>query len=465
MALWGLNAGASSFERSCSDLFEYCCQNHDEQQWDQVQGLGREVVLDTSCTKSIAHNILVLMDVMFSHRWLMLQNGLTPACECQCLRVISVASNQARHDALAGTGHWGPVDPGKEKIAEEDGSAPTYEWGCPFQGEWTENRYESGPGDDQCTDERDCICIARGSPDMHTELEGGHEKIIGRFETESDKANLGHEPQLIHVIPHYYMRTKDGAPFDIDNPHSGLGTVKEFDREEWLLKYKEEAPKMQSALDKLRATIDAEYHAKVQSGAPFVCDGAQAAGQEPSLTKAETQLNLMRIRRFQVLASDCVTMRDTAAKVSGKPDQEGFAPSGKAEGGEELKCYKKKDSTECQQLNCYHGFEDQGFLERLQLFKTQLDTCRPEQDTPLAGVDTAGADAGIKEAEKMPEKTENAAEAEKTAEDAAEEAQAEGATTAEIQPGPAGKEQSMGHSAFLAACCQKDDRGRSGDFL
>lgn len=61
------------------------------------------------------------------------------------------------------------------------------------------------------------------------------------------------------------------------------------------------------------------------------------------------------------------------------------------------------------------------------------------QDTPLAGVDTAGADAGIKEAEKMPEKTENAAEAEKTAEDAAEEAQAEGATTAEIQPGPAGQ--------------------------
>ena len=23
-----------------------------------------------------------------------------------------------------------------------------------------------------------------------------------------------------------------------------------------------------------------------------------------------------------------------------------------------------QDSTECQQLNCYHGFEDQGFLER-----------------------------------------------------------------------------------------------------
>ena len=129
MALWGLNAGASSFERSCSDLFEYCCQNHDEQQWDQVQGLGREVA---SCTKSIAHNILVLMDVMFSHRWLMLQNGLTRSCECQCLRVISVASNQARHDALAGTGHWGPVDPGKEKIApwlslEHSGTEPS---GC-----------------------------------------------------------------------------------------------------------------------------------------------------------------------------------------------------------------------------------------------------------------------------------------------------------------------------------------------
>lgn len=285
-----------------------------------------------------------------------------------------------------GTGHWGQVDVGKEEIADAEGSAPVYEWGCPFQGEWSENKYESGPGDDQCTDEGDCMCIARGSPDMHTELEGGHEKIIGKFETQSGKANLGHEPQLIEVIPHYSLRTKDGAPFDIDNPHSGLGTVKEFDREEWLLKYKEEAPKIQSALDKLRAAIDAEYRAKVQDGGPFVCDGAQPAGQEPSMTKAETQLNLMRIRRFQVLASDCVNMRDTAAKVAGKPDEEAFAPSGKSEGGDELKCFKKKDSTECQQINCYRGFEDQGFLDRLQLLKTQLDSCRPEEDTPLVGV-------------------------------------------------------------------------------
>ena len=27
--------------------------------------------------------------------------------------------------------------------------------------------------------------------------------------------------------------------FDIDNPHSGLGRMKEYDREEWLLKYKD----------------------------------------------------------------------------------------------------------------------------------------------------------------------------------------------------------------------------------
>jgi len=33
----------------------------------------------------------------------------------------------------------------------------------------------------------------------HTELEGGHEKIIGKFETESGKAHLGHEAQLIQV--------------------------------------------------------------------------------------------------------------------------------------------------------------------------------------------------------------------------------------------------------------------------
>lgn len=369
-----------------------------------------------------------------------------------------------------GTGHWGQVDPGKEEIAD-DGSAPVYEWGCPFQGEWSENKYESGPGDDQCTDEGDCICIARGSPDMHTELEGGHEKIIGRFETQSGKAHLGHEPQLIHVIPHYWMRTKDGAPFDIDNPHSGLGTVKEFDREEWLLKYKEEAPKIQSALDKLRATIDAEYRAKVQDGGPFVCDGAQSAGQEPSLTKAETQMDLMRIRRFQVLANDCVDMRDTAAKVAGKAEEETFAPSGKSEGGDELKCFKKKDSTECQQLNCYRGFEDQGFLDRLQLLKTQLDSCKPEEDTPLVGVDTnSSQDAAVA-----------ASEADKTNELAGKEAGKEvGLEAPEAQKDTAekgeaatklpssGQEQSIGHTSWLAAVVssfRKESRSRCRDFL
>jgi len=374
-----------------------------------------------------------------------------------------------------GTGHWGQIDPGKEKIAEEADSTPVYEWGCPFQGEWVENRYESGPGDDQCTDEGDGICIARGSPNMHTELEGGHEKVIGRFETESGKANLGHEPQLINVIPHYFMRTKDGAPFDIENPHSGLGVVKEFDREEWLLKYKEEAPKIQGALDKLRAAIDAEYRSKVQDGAPFVCDGAQPPGEEPSLTKAETQLGLMRVRRFQVLASDCVNMQDTAAKLAGRPEEESFAPSGKTEGGDELKCYRKKDSVECQQLNCYRGFEDQGFLDRLQLYKSQLDSCSPEEDTktemePAAG---NGGKAPKTETSAAPTpkegdlKDKDMKEVEKEVDN---EAQAEAAkeSTAEVAEG---KQQSA-QSALLGAvfrplaCSQKaESRSRRADFL
>lgn len=43
------------------------------------------------------------------------------------------------------------------------------------------------------------LCQAWNSFPRHTELEGGHEKIIGKFETQSGKAHLGHEPQLIQV--------------------------------------------------------------------------------------------------------------------------------------------------------------------------------------------------------------------------------------------------------------------------
>ena len=56
---------------------------------------------------------------------------------------------------MSGTGHWGQIDVGKEEIvawlspvmqslvhwphpeicqADVEGSAPVYEWGCPFQG-------------------------------------------------------------------------------------------------------------------------------------------------------------------------------------------------------------------------------------------------------------------------------------------------------------------------------------------
>ena len=41
--------------------------------------------------------------------------------------------------------------------------------------------------------------------------------------------------------------------FDIENPHSGLGLVREFDREEWLLKYKDDLPLM--ILDVLRVAF------------------------------------------------------------------------------------------------------------------------------------------------------------------------------------------------------------------
>lgn len=41
--------------------------------------------------------------------------------------------------------------------------------------------------------------------------------------------------------------------FDIDNPHSGLGTVKEFDREEWLLKY-EDGWEMKDSAEKSKLT-------------------------------------------------------------------------------------------------------------------------------------------------------------------------------------------------------------------
>ena len=48
-------------------------------------------------------------------------------------------------------------------------------------------------------------------------LQGGHETIIGRFETESGKANVGHEPQLLHALPS--VESKCSESFELDRFH------------------------------------------------------------------------------------------------------------------------------------------------------------------------------------------------------------------------------------------------------
>jgi len=303
-----------------------------------------------------------------------------------------------------GTGHTGDVDPskgnapsastGQGAVQEKGERSPSpgsqdkpaaqgddYEWGCPSHGVWKLDRFESGEEDGLCRDEADCLCVSRGSSNSHSELDEGKEKIHGTFDVMTGRPDGSTSERKLSIIPHYAIR-KLPPKFDTDNPHSDMGKVESLARDEWLLKFQDNAPFMQRSLDSLRDWIDTNYKDRVQDK-PFVCgtgDASAGAEAQGSWSGAEALNALTRIRRFQMLSADCEVMRDNVAKLAPEPSQEVFAPTG-SNHGKKLNCYKLKDSPACQQLNCYKGPDDETFREHMQLFKTKMVQCKPEVDT------------------------------------------------------------------------------------
>eukprot|EP00930_Biecheleria_cincta_P035804 TRINITY_DN24601_c0_g1_i1.p1 TRINITY_DN24601_c0_g1~~TRINITY_DN24601_c0_g1_i1.p1 ORF type:complete len:559 (-),score=92.58 TRINITY_DN24601_c0_g1_i1:327-2003(-) len=285
------------------------------------------------------------------------------------------------------------------------GEPELYEWNCPFQNKWKENRFSSGNGETQCKDDKDCLCIQRGSPNMRTEFRNGEELIIGDFKTASGEKPGKTDVKSLHVVPHYQMRDfgrasqddamtlsqdpkgrssdqhaesdkSDHLKLHLDNPHVGLGNITSLDHKHWLDRYKDTAEKMQFGLDSYHDAIEKSYQEQVRP--------ATEAALEQSDSAQNIQIDLMKIRRFQILSGDCVNMRDTVAKLAPKLAEGGFASSFKnCEGcpDQELKCFKEGDK--CRQLNCYVGFHGQPFLQRMQQLKTKLESRVVEQSAPV----------------------------------------------------------------------------------
>mmetsp|Transcript_128964 Transcript_128964/g.325427 ORF Transcript_128964/g.325427 Transcript_128964/m.325427 type:complete len:393 (+) Transcript_128964:1-1179(+) len=279
-----------------------------------------------------------------------------------------------------GKNHHGEVDPAAGK-AVPDPLVPEYEWNCPGEGQvWKSDEFVHGTHGDQCNVEKyphDCLCISRGSSDAVTNLLEGEERVHGWFDIQPITPGGLIEKHELTVIPHYQMRDLPPGTH-VEDVHSSLGHVVTLPREEWIEKYHEMAPKIQKALDTLKKELDTEFKEKVQDK-PFVCGEATWPDDHPALTPPESQAAKSRIRRFQLLSSDCAMIRDNAARLIPEFEDEQFFG---AAPGVKLNCNKVKGTQRCQQLNCYRSSDDALFRAHLWEFKKQIDQCRPEKDVP-----------------------------------------------------------------------------------
>jgi len=266
-----------------------------------------------------------------------------------------------------------------------------YEWNCPFNGKWDGYRFSIGAEQNQCARPEDCLCISRGSNSMHTVLDKGVEKIIGRFQYHDE--GTGAEVKMkddLTVVPHYSLR-KIPAAFDPQAPDPPIGKVKNLPRDAWLPEYKTRAPRIQLALDKLVQTLKADL-----------------AVENPDATQVQGISN--RVQKFETLSDDCMDMRDTVRKLAARPEDLVF--DGKYEGAE-LKCYIKKKvgamRPPCDMLNCYRGAEDEEFLQgltnMLQKVQPQPTANTSEQATSEQAVDPSVENAQTDQGQPGPTKT------------------------------------------------------------
>mmetsp|Transcript_99087 Transcript_99087/g.171776 ORF Transcript_99087/g.171776 Transcript_99087/m.171776 type:complete len:511 (+) Transcript_99087:65-1597(+) len=268
------------------------------------------------------------------------------------------------------------VDEGKGVEVEE------YEWNCPVAQQWVPDKFESGVESDQCREEKDCVCIARGAEDGHVELKDGIEKQHVMIQAEIGCGGGKVEKVPMIVIPHYQIR-KIPEAFSPDNINSEVGEVTSQPRETWVQTYKNNAPKLQFSLDRWRNWITEKYTEKVD-GKPFVC-GTPQPGQAATMNDQEVHEASVKLRRFQIFQQDCVDMRDTIPKLisptsdSVQPPGQMFAPSGHYK-TEKLNCYNPKNGDVCLQLNCYTGHDDAIFRDHLREFEAKMMECEPEPE-------------------------------------------------------------------------------------
>lgn len=328
--------------------------------------------------------------------------------------------------ARFGRGHSGELVP--ERIPElkkqlKDRQTADYEWDCPVrEGEaivWKDNQKESGEGAAFCREDRDCICVRHGSTEVHTVKKDGVEKQVGRFDVEVARGEETEvKKSLLTIIPHYVIRE---MPDTINpmNPHADIGLVKAFPRNEWLARYKLEAPKLQSVLDDLREDIEKKYMDALCSR--WVCGPKpkDAGGDKEQFNREQATLMMSKIRRFQILSNDCQDMQTTVGQLAASPKDEEFAhhspwltrlgdtppedvPASAApwppevgnrpkasldEKGKVLDCYNqpgsdKPQDLDCKELNCYHDFLDTKFQNHLMWLKSKLEQCNKEHDIP-----------------------------------------------------------------------------------
>lgn len=285
---------------------------------------------------------------------------------------------------------------------ERDKQARLYEWNCPADdgSAWASDRYEAGPGEHQCNEEGDCLCVARGSPDSHTEVNNGEERRMQRLDVESGCGkSVERMKEPVTVIPHYPLR-EVRAHYDPDSPYSIIGEVAEYPRKMWLEKFTDVAPRLQYSLDSLKSWIDESYAAHIKDK-PYICGDASGGGGDKGLSTMALAEAKAKLMRFQLLSSDCESMRDTVPRLMPASEEESWAESG-AYRGKALNCEHPgeangKTGKSCRQLNCYRGPDDAELQVKLQEYESKIAECFPKSgaqpDADLSQGSSLGASA------------------------------------------------------------------------
>mmetsp|Transcript_9944 Transcript_9944/g.26316 ORF Transcript_9944/g.26316 Transcript_9944/m.26316 type:complete len:398 (+) Transcript_9944:124-1317(+) len=266
------------------------------------------------------------------------------------------------------------------------GQDTLYEWGCPKKDKWAYDGYTAGDHWNECSGDS-CLCVGGSSTNSKQFSNDGVQTSRGLYlvEPEGGRSARAHESKKhVNIVEHVVAVGTLLADIHPENPHIGTGPLHDdtafFPSRLFKKRISRLASVLQASLDVAKEYLDNDFDKLNQIRTQVREPGALCSSENGGMTLPATYAMLARVEKTQLLRRSCRETRESMFTVA--PLEEQRFPN-KIMGKSDLNCYMDNGTGTCQMLNCYDGYDNMDFIQKLNDSVALLQSCKAKMEADM----------------------------------------------------------------------------------